>query len=543
MSYEVSAARKRPSSFGSLAGQEFVVATLKNSLQSGHIAHAYLFSGPRGVGKTSAARILAKSLNCLQGEGPAAEPCGTCTNCVEISRGNSLDVIEIDGASNRSIDDVRQIKDEVLFKPGGSRYKVYIIDEVHMLTVDAFNALLKTIEEPPPYIVFIFATTEIQKVPATIRSRCQQFNFRRISIETAVSLLKDLCAEMNIRAEEDALLWIAKEATGSMRDAYTLFDQVASFSQDSITIQKIRDKLGFAGLDRMNRLCGFFVEGNTKESFLFLDELFASGVSPEQFVVDLTEYFRNILWLKNGICREAILGYKAESFSSGVVEAFQPHQIEKALALLFELYRNLRYSLNQRFEIELVLARLADLKNFITPQELAARVATLRKELKAGFTLRADGAATLPEADEAGDGEAVPPAGGERAAEEGTDFAGKAPPGAAEDGAISAEHKAQIIQNIRKKKLALASYLEKALCWRVEGGSLCIFFDTKFAADFIRGDFAVVEQQARETLGRELKIEIKVDEKTEEAAGEKEAEEMDERVDMAVKVFRGEVVK
>ncbi|MDR3060287.1 MAG: DNA polymerase III subunit gamma/tau, partial [Prevotella sp.] len=245
MAYEVTATKRRPKTFDELAGQDFVAATLKSSIESGRIAHAYLFSGPRGCGKTSAARILARSLNCEKG--PTVNPCGTCPSCREIARGANLDIIEIDGASNNSVDSVRQIRDEVIFPPQGGKKKIYIIDEVHMLTNNAFNALLKTIEEPPEYIVFIFATTEVHKVPATIRSRCQQFNFRLIPIETIQKILKDTCAEMGIEAEDEALFWIAKESTGSLRDAYTLFDQVASFSDGHIREQLIRDKLGLVG--------------------------------------------------------------------------------------------------------------------------------------------------------------------------------------------------------------------------------------------------------------------------------------------------------
>ncbi|MDR1316807.1 MAG: DNA polymerase III subunit gamma/tau [Spirochaetales bacterium] len=557
MSYEITATRKRPSSFETLSGQEFVVATLKNSIQSGHIAHAYLFAGPRGVGKTSAARILAKSLNCLKEKGPAAEPCGICENCVEISRGISPDVIEIDGASNNSVNDVRQIKDEVLFAPGGGRYKVYIIDEVHMLSSSAFNALLKTIEEPPPYIVFIFATTEIQKVPATIRSRCQQFNFRRISIETSRNLLKKLCDEMSITAEDDALLWIAKEATGSLRDAYTLFDQVVSFSGNSITIRKILDKLGFAGLDRMNELGEFLADGKSKESFLFVDELLSSGVSPEQFVADMTEYFRNILWLKNGIRKEAILGYSAEAFSKKVIEAFQPYQIEKALALLFELYRNLRYSLNQRFEIELALARLADLKNYITPRQITERVLALRKELKNGFVVHsaedspATPAGTEVPAGASGDtesdtGQPAEQAEAPRQAEQTEQVGGfmSAAKEAEVSGEVPMDKRTAIIQNIRKKKLTLGSNLEKAGLWRVTGDTLHLFFDTKFAADFVIGDLASVAQQIEQVLGRKLKIEVKVNrDETAEETKEKEDAAVDEQVKMVQKVFRGEIIK
>ena len=242
--YQVTATRKRPKSFETLIGQEFVVSTLENALKEGKIAHAYLFSGPRGVGKTSSARLLAKALNCEKGI--SAHPCGVCNNCISIAEGRSVDVIEIDGASNNGVDAVRAIKEEVTFPPQTSRYKIYIIDEVHMLSISAFNALLKTIEEPPEYVIFIFATTELQKVPQTIRSRCQQFHFQLISEENIVKCLKSAAEDIYIEADEDALYWIAKEGKGSMRDSYTLFDQVASFSEGHITLEKIREKLGGA---------------------------------------------------------------------------------------------------------------------------------------------------------------------------------------------------------------------------------------------------------------------------------------------------------
>ena len=277
MAYEVTATRKRPQLFDNLVGQEFVVSTIKNAIEQKRIAHAYLFSGPRGVGKTSSARILARALNCETG--PTAVPCGVCPNCMEITRGNSVDVIEIDGASNTSVNDIRQIKDEVLFPPQTSRYKIYIIDEVHMLSTSAFNALLKTIEEPPAYIIFIFATTEPQKVPATIRSRCQQFHFQLIDLHTIKACLAEAAVEMKVQADDDALFWIAKESTGSMRDAYTLFDQVLSFSNDHITLAQISDKLGLVGIDQITEIVGFLLADSNQKALIAVQDLLDNGIS------------------------------------------------------------------------------------------------------------------------------------------------------------------------------------------------------------------------------------------------------------------------
>lgn len=379
MAYEVTANRRRPKTFDELAGQEFVVATLKSAIQSGRIAHAYLFSGPRGCGKTSAARILARSLNCEKG--PTPNPCGVCTNCQEIARGTSLDVIEIDGASNTSVNDVRQIKDEVLFPPNSGRYKVYIIDEVHMLSNSAFNALLKTIEEPPPYIIFIFATTELHKVPATIKSRCQQFNFRLIPIDTIKSILKETCEEMGIQAEEEALFWIAKESTGSLRDAYTLFDQVVAFSEGFLRTELIREKLGLVGFDAVNSLAEACVAENSQEALSQLDHIIERGVSIEQCITDLAHYYRSILLLKNGITKDSLLGYSAERFSQRVINELTIPQVEQALELLLQAYRNIRYTLSPRFELERVISQLCWLKRWISPEELSQSLERVKEFL------------------------------------------------------------------------------------------------------------------------------------------------------------------
>jgi DNA polymerase-3 subunit gamma/tau len=401
MAYEVTATRKRPQRFEDLAGQEFVVSTLKNAIAQGRIAHAYLFSGPRGVGKTTSARLLAKALNCVHG--PTPEPCGECDNCRGIAKGSSLDVIEIDGASNTGVNDVRVIKEEVMFPPTSSRYKIYIIDEVHMLSQSAFNALLKTIEEPPEYVVFIFATTETQKVPATIRSRCQQFNFQLIPLETIKKLLAQAASEMEIEAEDDALFWIAKESTGSMRDAYTLFDQVVAFSNGKITLAKIREKLGLVGIDRINDIMHDVLAKKGSDSVAKVNDLLSRGMSIEQIIKDFTDYFRSLLLIRKGVKSANVLGEQPSAFPSDIQGAYNEEQLEAALDMFLNLYRDIRYSLNPRFELELAISRLSRLRYVASTATVIEQLARLKNDLINGTIsplnpVLADIPSTAPEA-------------------------------------------------------------------------------------------------------------------------------------------------
>ena len=499
--YEVTATRKRPQTFAELVGQEFVTATLTSAIRQGRIAHAYLFAGPRGVGKTSVARILARSLNCEKG--PTDSPCGTCASCQEIARGASLDVIEIDGASNTSVNDVREIRDEVLFAPNASRYKVYIIDEVHMLSNSAFNALLKTIEEPPPYIVFIFATTEVHKVPATIRSRCQQYNFRMISTGEIKEKLREAAAELGVKAEDRALIWIAKEATGSLRDAYTLLDQVISFAAGALTLDLIREKLGVLGIDELNDFARLFRTRDAGKVLERADAILATGVSIEQFVANLAEYFRNLLFLKSGISKDTLLGYSAQDFDREVLEGLTASQIEKAIEMLLALYRNLRFSLNQRFELELVLTRFAQLDSLITSSDVRDALQEMKGQLLS--------------------------APGTKAAAQPSTVKGIDP--------LAALRK--IVDVLRREKPALASALEKAEAAAQDGEELLLTFSARdrFQGDVVQKEREMVTARLSPLLPGVSKIRLVYNETKAETA------HVDQRVELVKKVFRGEIVK
>jgi DNA polymerase-3 subunit gamma/tau len=507
MSYEVTATRKRPQTFAELVGQEFVTATLTSAIRQGRIAHAYLFAGPRGVGKTSVARILARSLNCEKG--PTDTPCGTCGSCQEISRGASLDVIEIDGASNTSVNDVREIRDEVLFAPNAARYKVYIIDEVHMLSNSAFNALLKTIEEPPPYVVFVFATTEVHKVPATIRSRCQQYNFRMISTGEIKEKLREAASELGVEAEDRALIWIAKEATGSLRDAYTLLDQVVSFAEGALTLDRIREKLGVLGIDELNEFARLFHAGDAGKVLERADAILATGVSIEQFVANLAEYFRNLLFLKSGISKDTLLGYSPEVFDRQVLDSMTASQLEKGIEMLLSLYRNLRFSLNQRFELELLLSRFAQLDSFITPSELRDALKEMKGEILAGPGVRA-----------------VP----------------QSQPGSTREREATVDPLLalrKIVDVLRREKPALASALEKVEAAAQDGEELVLTFSVRdrFQGEVVQKDKEMLTARISPVVPGVTRLRLAYHEVKTETV------HVDQRVELVKKVFRGEIVK
>ncbi|HTK73616.1 MAG TPA: DNA polymerase III subunit gamma/tau, partial [Gemmataceae bacterium] len=296
--YTVVARRYRPQQFADLVGQEPVAQALENALKSGRIAHAYLFTGTRGVGKTTTARILAKALNCVNG--PTPTPCDKCESCVAIAAGQDVDVLEIDGASNRGIDNIRELRQNVQFRPSRSRYKIYIIDEVHQITRDAFNALLKTLEEPPPHVKFVFATTDVQKVPITILSRCQRFDFTGISSPQIIERLKDVVQAEGVKADDDALELLARRAGGSMRDAQSLLDQLLAFGGDRLTIEKVHRLLGTADEDQVAALAAAVLSKDAPLALKLLSEGVDRGLQIGELLDQLIDYWRDLMLLAGG---------------------------------------------------------------------------------------------------------------------------------------------------------------------------------------------------------------------------------------------------
>ena len=296
MSYTVFALKWRPQDFESIIGQDHIVGTLKNAIQKDRLAHAYLFTGPRGVGKTSTARILAKALNCK--EGPTLKPCQKCPSCLEINQGRALDVIEIDGASNRGIDEIRALRENVKFSPTHGKYKVYIIDEVHQITPDGFNALLKTLEEPPKFVKFIFATTHPQKVIPTIISRCQRMDFRRITVIEIIAQLEKIVRQENLVVDKEVLAAVARSSDGSLRDAESVLDQLVSFSKGSISLKDAISVLGMVEQDVLFTLTDKIIQKDPGAALKLFNEIIDDGKDPGVFLVNLIEHFRNLMVAK-----------------------------------------------------------------------------------------------------------------------------------------------------------------------------------------------------------------------------------------------------
>ncbi len=382
MSYLIFARKYRPKKFEEIIGQKAVVQTLINAIKGNRVAQAYIFSGMRGVGKTSAARILAKALNCISG--PTPEPCNECEMCKAINEDRSIDVLEIDGASNRGIDEVRSLREGVKYKPIQSRYRVIIIDEVHMLTREAFNALLKTLEEPPPHTIFIFATTEFHKVPATIVSRCQHFEFKKISQKEIINHLLQITKEEGITISPLGLRLIAEAAEGSLRDAQSLLDQAVSYSGKVIRDEDLKEILGTISHELLFEFSEAIMEGKSAAIFLLIDKLIENGYDLRFFYKELIDHFRNLLLVKTVKESGELLSLSDEDIERLKNEAKKASEEEilRYLIVLQQAEAGLKFSSHPRIYFEALLIKLSQYKKIAPLEELIREVEDLKQEIK-----------------------------------------------------------------------------------------------------------------------------------------------------------------
>jgi DNA polymerase-3 subunit gamma/tau len=381
MSYLVLARKYRPQTFADVVKQDHVTQTLSHAITSGRVAHAILFTGPRGTGKTTIARILAKALNCHQG--PTVSPCNVCRSCIEITSGQAVDVFEIDGASNNSVDQVRDLRDNVRYMPSHSRYKIYIIDEVHMLTAAAFNALLKTLEEPPAHVLFMFATTEPQKIPLTILSRCQRHDLRRIDTQSIFSHLQAICTKEAVAIPPESLLVVSQEAGGSMRDALSLLDQILSFSEDTITHEMVISLLGVIDRQYIFDLSQAVLNGDILEVLNLLEAGYENGLDLKRLYNTLVEHFRNLLVVKISKNAQKLVDVPHHEIDrmQQIVKSVSASSLSHIFDMLFSEEASIRYASLPRIALELVFFRIIQTRPALPIDELITKLDNLRKDI------------------------------------------------------------------------------------------------------------------------------------------------------------------
>ncbi|MFZ1158618.1 MAG: DNA polymerase III subunit gamma/tau [Candidatus Sulfotelmatobacter sp.] len=381
MSYTVLARKYRPQKFSEVIGQEHVTRTLQNAIEQGRTAHGYIFSGHRGIGKTTVARILAAALNCRSGlpkeDHPVPEPCGVCESCTEIRAGNAVDVIEIDAATNRGIDEIRELREAARYRPARDRFKIYILDEAHQITDAAFNALLKTLEEPPDHIVFMLATTQPEDIPQTIRSRCQHFSFRAVKFDAIVAQLRDLVTRENIEADNDALALLAEAGDGSMRDALSILDQAIASSSGKITADSVRNLVGAAPAHILEEVMQAVARGASDEVLRHVDHLISEGHSPTHFARQMVRFLRNATVAKIAGKDSSLLQISSEERErvARVAELFGEEDLTRHLQIMLRTHGELGYKQEQRFHLELGLLKMAHAQRLLPIEQLLSDVA------------------------------------------------------------------------------------------------------------------------------------------------------------------------
>jgi DNA polymerase-3 subunit gamma/tau len=372
MGYQVLARKYRPQRFSEVIGQDHVTRTLTHAIEQQRIAHGYIFSGHRGIGKTTIARILAMALNCRSTDKPTPEPCGVCESCMEIRAGNSVDVIEIDAATNRGIDEIRELREAARYRPARDRYKIYILDEAHQITDAAFNALLKTLEEPPPHIIFMMATTQPEDIPQTIRSRCQHFNFHAVKFDEIVRQLGEIARQENIQYDDEALALLAEAGDGSMRDALSILDQVIAGAEGRVSAQQVRDLIGSVGPEVLEELLNTVKRGSADEALRLLDGLMTEGHNPSHVARQLVRLLRNVLVAKVAGSDSALLQISSDERARAgrIAAGFSEEDLARFMQIMLRTYDELGYRQEQRFHLELGVLKLVHAQRILPLEEI-----------------------------------------------------------------------------------------------------------------------------------------------------------------------------
>ncbi len=407
MAYQVLARKYRPQRFAEVIGQEHVTRTLKNAIEQQRIAHGYIFSGHRGIGKTTVARILAMALNCRSADHPVPEPCGVCESCTEIRAGNSVDVIEIDAATNRGIDEIRELRDAARYRPARDRFKIWILDEAHQITDAAFNALLKTLEEPPGHVIFMLATTQPEDIPQTIRSRCQHFSFHAVRFDDILSQLRDLAGRENIKAEADALALLAEAGDGSMRDALSILDQAIACCGQTLTAEVVRQLVGTVPSATLEQMMHAVERGSSEEVLRLADRLISEGQNPTHFARQMVRFLRNAIVAKVAGGDSELLQISSDERQrvARVATAFTEEDLARYLQIMLRTHGELGYKQEQRFHLELGLLKMAHASRLLPLEQLLSDAGIMEPGARpAGPRPAAPSAAERPRAGETGFG-------------------------------------------------------------------------------------------------------------------------------------------
>ncbi len=567
MAYRVLALKWRPTGFLEVVAQDHVTQTLKNSISGNRIANAYLFAGPRGIGKTTTARIFSKALNCKNG--PTPEPCDQCTNCKEITAGRSLDVLEIDGASNRGIDEIRNLRENVRYAPSSSKFKIYIVDEVHMLTTEAFNALLKTLEEPPGHVRFIFATTEPHKLPATILSRCQRFDFKRIPLEQLIEQLRMICRHEKIQIDDDSLFLIAKKADGSMRDGESLLDQMISYCGNEIKIEEVLDALSVVSQDLLFEITDIIERSDIQAGLEFVDRLIDSGYDVTEFLQSLVEHLRNLLFantVEDGRLLETSENYKQRFFEVG--KKFTHEDLLRMIQIVSDAELAIKHSPNPRIRLEMCIIKLINLDRSVTLDDIINRLSKPAGQPELSSQSPDSSSSLSPLKNE----KPMPTVAAAETQKKNLSYASPANP---DQGLVVEEETSpsesenveripasleqfkrrweEIVRFVQSRRLYVSVFLKEGQPLRFEENTLEVGFSEEngFQIEAIRRNKEVVLQAIQEIMGVAVAVKFvrsRLDQAKPEEAGKSDEQqkpqspEVDPMVERIIKIFDGELI-